>query len=155
MEEKIKNLAESESKLLEKQSETEVKLARIEERQSYMSNQIDSMHSNIISEMHRSVDGRMQDLSLIVEGQQKTLTKIIEVQGKQTQQIDGIQRTLDHFTKIEERVDDIEKKVTKLESFYVTEEELKKEKIKGRWAAIGAVVAALSSIVCALIATLA
>ena len=74
MEEKIKNLAESESKLLEKQSETEVKLARIEERQSYMSNQIDSMHSNIISEMHRSVDGRMQDLSLIVEGQQKTLT---------------------------------------------------------------------------------
>ena len=161
MENKLKRIEDKEEKLSERQVDIEVKIARIDERQSNIMDQLDSMHEDIIHEIHRSVDGRIQDLSLIVEGQQKTLNKIIEVQGGQKQQIDGIKHTLDHFTKIEERVNAMEQenvmlttRVEKLEFDARSENELKKEQIKGRWAVIGAVVSAISAVICALIVAL-
>ena len=161
MENKLKRIEDKEEKLSERQIDTEVKIARIDERQSHIMERLDSIHEDIINEIHRSVDGRIQDLSLIAEGQQKTLNKIIEVQGGQKQQIDGIKHTLDQFTKIKDRVDIVEKqnailttRIEKLEFDAKTESELKKEQIKGRWAVIGAVVSAISAVVCALIVAL-
>lgn len=166
MDNQIEDIKKHESQLLQKQMDLEVKMAHFEEKQEHteelikdVKQSLTDVKQTLTEEIHQNIDKRISDMAKITDGQQKTLNKIIEVQGKQTQQIDTIQHTLDHFTKIEDKVTKIEKeqegleiRIGTLENNTRTAAEIRKEKIKGMWTVISSAVAAASAIVCALIA---
>lgn len=169
MEYEIKDLKDNDRLLLDKVMKHETQLARVEEHQHHtddlieqnqeiISNNIETMCASIVENIHNSVDGRLTDAKIVMDGQQKTLNKIIEVQGRQTQQIEGIQKTLEQFTKIELRVNDHETRINTLEKQYQSEEDLRKalrkEHTKGLWALLGAAVAAAGAILAAIIPAL-
>lgn len=155
-----------EEHLIEKQNKFDVKLAHFEERQKHSEEWqkhaeqlITDVRTDVVKEIHNNVDGRMQDITNIVRGQQTTLDKIIEIQGRQSQQIETINNTLDHFTKIEERVMNIEKKqeiisarIEHLEEESFNQQDLAKERTKGRWSMACSLIAMISAVACALIA---
>lgn len=165
MQNQIKDIKEHEKKLLGKTMEFTDRLARIEENQQYIENQqeltnqhLDNMHSDFIVEMHKAIDGRMNDTNHMFDRQQATLETITQIQSRQTQQIEEIQKTLKHFTKIEDKVNYLEAKTFQheerlkfLEDDQKNKKELQKEKTKARGAVIAAIVAAISAIISTLI----
>ena len=172
MESKIRDIQQHESKLLEKAMAVDVTLARLEEKQNAMNEKVNvnqqntealiaNMERSIVNAMQVNIDGRIGDMANIVARQQETLNTIIQVQGSQNQQIESIQKTLEQFTKIEDRVEKIEKaqfdiktRVSHLEETYHTMSELNKERVKGKWGTVSSIIAAASAIVCAIVATL-
>ena len=154
----IEDIKDHEQKLLEKTFEFVKQIASIEsqqtsikEQQCQLKDDIQSLQKNITNEIRISVGGRISDISNLLIQQQEMQNKIINIQGRQGQQIDEIQTTLKEFTKIQEKVSNLEIRVDALEETQRGEQEIQKEKIRGRWAAAGAIAAAIASIIVAIL----
>lgn len=173
MEQQINDIKQHESKLMEKTFEFTSKLAGIEEGmhrlhehvltsesqtaervnalETRLNSRIDTMEHNLFSAISSHVETRAQTQDVHSDGQQKTINKILEVQGRQSEQLDRIQNTLEKFTKIEEEVKLHNVRLKNLEEQQRSEQEIKKEQVKGRWAFIGSIIAAVSAIAVAII----
>lgn len=172
MERTITEMKDHEAKLLQQQMEMKTDLVRVEERQKAISDRMEEnqqhttqfiaqVERNLLDAMRTNVDGRIGDLANVVNQQQELLNKVLQIQGKQAQQIDSIQTTLERFTSIESDVRNLkqeqtglEARVNNLEQNYRDIEDLNKEKVKGRWAAVGSFIAAISAVACAIIAAI-
>lgn len=152
--EQIQDIKRHEGKLMEKTLEFTEKLARIQTQQEHLEEHIINLQDNISKEIKTSVTARMDGIQEIVSNQQSAQNEILKIQGKQGEQINSIQKTLEEFTEIRKQVTDHENRIKDLEFSRRSERELQKEKIKGRWTTIAAVVAGIASIIAALIAGL-
>ena len=152
MEEQLQEMKEHEVKLLNKTMEFDKKLVEIDIKLQHQDENLARVEKSIIEEIHTTVTERMQSMQNIVLEQQKTQREMIRIQGKQGEQIDGIQKTLEQFTKIEEQVNQHEVRLKTLELNQHNEAELKKERIKGRIAIITASISAVLGLVGTIIA---
>ena len=95
-----------------------------------------------------------QDFNDFATEQRRIQDSLLQIQGKQSQQIDSIQKTLEEFTDIRKQVTQHESRIKSLEEQVRSEKEIQKENTKGRWATIAAMVAAIGSIIATLVTTL-
>ena len=151
MEEQIKDIKMHESKLMEKTMEFDRKLSAIEEHQKNQDTTLNSIKKDIIDTIHASVSNRISDMQAIVIKQQETQSEILKIQGKQGEQIDSIQATLQKFSEISKKVESHESRLVALENNQRNELEIRKERIKGWWAVAAGLVSGLVSIITVLI----
>lgn len=147
-------LDKAEEILIQQSYDLTERLARIEERQTGFTETLQGVSERIHQEIQGSVTDRMNDLARLIAAQQQTQSEIVRIQSRQGEQIDSIRTTLDKFTELEHTVSDHEGRILSLEKHYQGEIDLKKERIKGVWATIGAIIAALASIATVLITAL-
>jgi chromosome segregation ATPase len=141
-------------KINEKQTDLVERLARIEENEKQLNTRMEDLKESLSEEIQQTgVSKRVDDIMMLVKNQQQTEAKIIELQGKQGEQINDINKTLIQLEGIEKTIDRLDGRLTQLESKSKTAAEYRKEQIHGRWAVAAAIVAALSSIICSIIAT--
>lgn len=95
-----------------------------------------------------------QDFNDFATEQRRIQDSLLQIQGKQSQQIDSIQKTLEEFTDIRKQVTQHKSRIKSLEEQVRSEKEIQKENTKGRWATIAAMVAAIGSIIATLVTTL-
>ena len=95
-----------------------------------------------------------QDFNDFATEQRRIQDSLLQIQGKQSQQIDSIQKTLEEFTDIRKQVTQHESRIKSLEEQVRSEKEIQKENTKGRWTTIAAMVAAIGSIIATLVTTL-
>ena len=115
---------------------------------------IDQNNADLKDYIHESVGG----LSAIVTQQQEQINslrtmqnEIIKIQQKQGLQIDSMQKTLDHMAAIETRIANHDARIAALEEYSRSENEIEKERVKGRWALVGSIIAFAASVVVAII----
>lgn len=151
MEEQLKDIKIHEAKLMEKTMEFDRKLSAIEEHQKNQDTILNNIKNDIIDTIHESVSNRISDMQAIVIKQQETQAEILKIQGKQGEQIDSIQATLQKFSEISKKVESHESRLIALESSQRNELELRKEKVKGWWAIAAGLVSGIVSIITVLI----
>lgn len=124
------------------------KVARIEVQQDIMKQQqdrieghLESLHRYIGEEIRSSVGGRINDINTLLVQQQDAQNKIIEIQGRQGQQIEQIQNTLQEFTKIQNSLSDHEIRIKNLEKRVAKMDEMDKARLQSRTSLIVAVIA--------------
>ena len=172
MEERINDIQEHEKKLMEKVFGFTEKLAKIEahqesldktlaEQKESFDKHLDSVQSKILQEMQIAFGGRLTDTNNFILNQQKTLEKITEIQSRQTEQINSINKTLQDFADIKEDSAKHSKEIAELRGSVQTllenqksEAELQKERVKGRWAAIGTAITSIAAIITAIISAI-
>ena len=115
---------------------------------------IDVYSESLREYFHESVS----NLSAIVDKQQKQIDdlqhmqqEIIFIQKQQGTQISSIQKTVDHMAALETRLANHETRIAALEENNITDMNSKKERVKGRWALVGSLVAFAASVAVAII----
>lgn len=98
------------------------------------------------------------DLSAIIDKQQKQIDdlqrmqqEIIFIQKQQGSQINGIQKTVEHTAALETRLANHDTRIAALEEYSKSEMEIEKERVKGRWALVGSLLAFAASVAVAII----
>lgn len=98
------------------------------------------------------------NLSTIVDKQQKQIEdlqrmqqEIIFIQKQQGSQINGIQKTVEHMAALETRLANHDTRIAALEEYSKSEMEIEKERVKGRWALVGSLLAFAASVAVAII----
>lgn len=98
------------------------------------------------------------NLSAIVDKQQKQIEglqhmqqEIIFIQKQQGSQISGIQKTVEHMAALETRLANHDTRIAALEEHSKSEMEIEKERVKGRWALVGSLLAFAASVAVAII----
>lgn len=98
------------------------------------------------------------DLSTIINKQQKQIDdlqrmqqEIIFIQKQQGSQINGIQKTVEHMAALETRLANHDTRIAALEEYSKSEMEIEKERVKGRWALVGSLLAFAASVAVAII----
>lgn len=174
MEQQLADIRAHEQKLMEKTLEFSGRLSRIEAQVEKNNEKLDVQieqvteklqnrltqsdeklklfQDTIVDELHTSVSSRFEENNKLIRNQQVAMNEIIKIQGRQEEQINSINNTLKEFTNIKQDMQNHEYRIKHLESLMKDEVELRKEKIKGRWTAIGAAIAAVASVVCAILA---
>ena len=174
MEQQLADIKNHEQKLMEKTLEFSGRLSRIEAQVEKNNEKLDvqveqltdkiktrleqsdsklkMFQDTIVDELHTSVSSRFEESNKLIRNQQLAINEIIKLQGTQGEQINSINNTLKEFTNIKQDMQDHEYRLKHLESLMRDEVELRKEKIKGRWTAIGAAIAAIASVICAILA---
>lgn len=174
MEQQLVDIKNHEQKLMEKTLEFSGRLSRIEAQVEKNNEKLDvqveqltdkiktrleqsdsklkMFQDTIVDELHTSVSSRFEESNKLIRNQQLAINEIIKLQGTQGEQINSINSTLKEFTNIKQDMQDHEYRLKHLESLMKDEVELRKEKIKGRWTAIGAAIAAIASVICAILA---
>ena len=145
---------ESEKILINKSYELSERLTRIEAWQSDFGDHLRAFSEEIHAEIRGSVTDRITDMSKLIAAQQQVQSDIVRIQSKQGEQIESIRYTLDKFANLEQAIESHESRIKALEKTKQAELDLKKERIKGVWAAVGGVIAAIASIATVLITTL-
>lgn len=115
---------------------------------------IDVYNESLKDYLHESVG----NLSAIVDKQQKQIDdfqrmqqEIIFIQKQQGSQINGIQKTVEHITALETRLTNHDIRIAALEEYSKSEMEIEKERVKGRWALVGSILAFAASVAVAII----
>ncbi len=115
---------------------------------------IDSHNESLKAYIHESVG----NLSAIVDKQQKQIDdlqymqqEIIFIQKQQGAQINSIQKTVEHMAAMETRLANHDARIAALEEHSKSETEIEKERVKGRWALVGSILAFAASVAVAII----
>ena len=115
---------------------------------------IDVYNESLKEYLHESVG----NLSAIVDKQQKQIDdlqrmqqEIIFIQKQQGSQINGIQKTVEHMAALETRLANHDTRIAALEEYSKSEMEIEKERVKGRWALVGSILAFAASVAVAII----
>lgn len=115
---------------------------------------IDVYNESLKDYLHESVG----NLSAIVDKQQKQIDdlqrmqqEIIFIQKQQGSQINSIQKTVEHMTALETRLTNHDIRIAALEEYSKSEMEIEKERVKGRWALVGSILAFAASVAVAII----
>ncbi len=115
---------------------------------------IDVYSESLRDYLHESVSS----LSAIVDKQQKQIDdlqhmqqEIIFIQKQQGTQISSIQKTVDHMAALETRLTNHETRIAALEEHSKSEMDIEKERVKGRWALVGSLLAFAASVAVAII----
>ena len=115
---------------------------------------IDVYSESLREYFHESVS----NLSAIVDKQQKQIDdlqhmqqEIIFIQKQQGTQISSIQKTVDHMAALETRLTNHETRIAALEEYSKSERDIEKERVKGRWALVGSLLAFAASVAVAII----
>lgn len=115
---------------------------------------IDVYSESLRDYLHESVS----NLSAIVDKQQKQIDdlqhmqqEIIFIQKQQGTQISSIQKTVDHMAALETRLTNHETRIAALEEHSKSEMDIEKERVKGRWALVGSLLAFAASVAVAII----
>lgn len=115
---------------------------------------IDSYNESLKAYIHESVG----NLSAIVDKQQKQIDdlqhmqqEIIFIQKQQGAQINSIQKTVEHMAAMETRLANHDARIAALEEHSKSETEIEKERVKGRWALVGSILAFAASVAVAII----
>ena len=86
-----------------------------------------------------------------IEGLQRMQQEIIFIQKQQGLQISGIQKTVEHMAALETRLANHDTRIAALEEHSKSEMEIEKERVKGRWALVGSLLAFAASVAVAII----
>ena len=86
-----------------------------------------------------------------IEGLQRMQQEIIFIQKQQGSQISGIQKTIEHMAALETRLANHDTRIAALEEHSKSEMEIEKERVKGRWALVGSLLAFAASVAVAII----
>ena len=115
---------------------------------------IDAYNESFRGYFHESVS----NLSAIIDKQQKQIDdlqrmqqEIVLIQKQQGAQISGIQKTVDRMAALETRLTNHETRIAALEEHSKSEMDIEKERVKGRWALVGSLLAFAASVAVAII----
>ena len=115
---------------------------------------IDAYNESFRGYFHESVS----NLSAIIDKQQKQIDdlqhmqqEIIFIQKQQGTQINSVQKTVDHMAALESRLANHETRIAALEEHSKSEMDIEKERVKGRWALVGSLLAFAASVAVAII----
>lgn len=86
-----------------------------------------------------------------IEGLQRMQQEIIFIQKQQGSQISSIQKTVEHMAALETRLANHDTRIAALEEHSKSEMEIEKERVKGRWALVGSLLAFAASVAVAII----
>lgn len=86
-----------------------------------------------------------------IEGLQRMQQEIIFIQKQQGSQISSIQKTVEHMAALETRLANHDTRIATLEEHSKSEMEIEKERVKGRWALVGSLLAFAASVAVAII----
>lgn len=86
-----------------------------------------------------------------IEGLQRMQQEIIFIQKQQDSQISSIQKTVEHMAALETRLANHDTRIAALEEHSKSEMEIEKERVKGRWALVGSLLAFAASVAVAII----
>lgn len=125
---------------IDKVARMEVQQQTMKEQQDRIEKHVESLQKNLTEEIRSSVGGRISDISTLLIQQQDAQNKIIDIQGRQGQQIEQIQTTLEEFTKIQKSVDNHENRIKILEAAVSRLDEVDKTRIQSRTSLIIALI---------------
>ena len=77
--------------------------------------------------------------------------EIIFIQKQQGTQINSVQKTVDHMAALETRLANHETRIAALEEHSKSAMDIEKERVKGRWALLGSLLAFAASVAVAII----
>lgn len=130
------------------------KIAKIDNDITTLYKKIDSYNQSLKDYIHESVG----NLSAIVEKQQIQIdslqlmqNQLILLEKQQSSRIDSIQKTVEHLAALETRLGNHETRIAALEERDKTDAEIEKERVKGRWALVGSILAFAASVAVAII----
>lgn len=86
-----------------------------------------------------------------IEGLQRMQQEIIFIQKQQGSQISSIQKTVEHMAALETHLANHDTRIAALEEHSKSEMEIEKERVKGRWALVGSLLAFAASVAVAII----
>lgn len=108
--------------------------------------------------LKESFQKSLGNLSAIVDKQQQQINdlqrmqqEIIFIQKQQGSQINSIQKTVEHMAALETRLTNHDTRIAALEEHSKSEMEIEKERVKGRWALVGSLLAFAASVAVAII----
>lgn len=118
----------------------EVQQCMMKEQQDRIEQHVEALQHNLTEEIRASVGGRITDINTLLVQQQDAQNKIIDIQGRQGQQIEQIQTTLQEFTKIQGSVSDHETRIKNLEKKMAALDALEQTRIQSRTSLIVALI---------------